>query len=117
MKYAIIGSRTFNDYDYLKSCLKDFDISEIISGGAKGADSMAEKYAIENDIKCTIFLPDWKLHGRGAGFMRNKLIIDNSNMVIAFWDGISKGTKNSIDIANKQNKKIYIFNEAGKKLF
>lgn len=114
MKIAIIGSRTFNNYELLRQSLDEFsfeanaDISLIVSGGAKGADSLGERYAQENDIETLIFLPDWKKHGKGAGFVRNQLIIDNSDFVIAFWDGKSKGTLSSINIAKKQKKGIRI---------
>lgn len=101
MKIAVIGSRTFNDYNLLKKELDSFNINQIISGGAKGADSLAEKYAKSNEIKTLIFKPDWKRYGRGAGFIRNKLIIENCDYVIAFWDKKSKGTKNSLGIAEK----------------
>jgi len=110
MKIAIIGSRTFNDYDLLRRSLDEFileanaDISLIVSGGAKGADSLGAEYAKENNIETLIFLPDWKKYGKGAGFVRNQLIIDNADFVIAFWDGESKGTLSSINIAKKQKK-------------
>jgi hypothetical protein len=114
MKCAIIGSRTFNDYELMKTFINSLKldenliISEIISGGAKGADKLGEKYALENKIEKTIFLPDWNTYGKSAGFIRNHDIINTSDIVIAFWDKISKGTKHSIDLATKLKKKIYI---------
>ena len=114
MNISIIGSRSFNDYALLKETIdKEFEnkeISLIVSGGAKGADSLGEKYAINNGIAVKIFLPDWKKYGRGAGFVRNKTIVENSDVVVAFWNGVSKGTKNSIDVAKKLNKKLIIKN-------
>ena len=106
---AVIGSRSFNNYDFLEENLDTFDITEIVSGGAKGADSLAERYAKENDLPMKIFPPDWETHGKQAAFIRNKEIIDYAEIVIAFWDGKSTGTKHSIDIANKQGKQVYIF--------
>ena len=108
MKTAIIGSRNFTDYKLLKEYCSKFDITEVISGGARGADSLAENYAKENNIKLTVFPADWKKFGKSAGFIRNKDIIDNADFVIAFWDGESKGTLNSINIAKSQNKKVDI---------
>ncbi len=110
IKLAVIGSRTFNDYDLLECAIKkiSMNIVLIVSGGAKGADSLGEKYAHQNDIPTLIFKPDWKRYGRGAGMVRNKEIISNCDAVIAFWDGISKGTKNSLDLANKLNKYIIV---------
>ena len=75
---------------------------------AKGADSLAELYAKENDIPVEIFLPDWKKYGRAAGPVRNKLIIENAEFVVAFYDDESKGTKNGIDLAKKLNKEILL---------
>lgn len=112
MKIAIIGSRSFKDYSKLeKSILTHIAVSEIdliVSGGAVGADSLAESFADKYKIPVKLFLPDWELYGRSAGVVRNKYIIKESDVVIAFWDGISKGTKHSIDLANKQNKKVII---------
>jgi predicted Rossmann fold nucleotide-binding protein DprA/Smf involved in DNA uptake len=106
---AVIGSRTFNDYNLVEKTLSGIDdIDCIVSGGAKGADSLGEEYALNNSIKTMIFKPDWKRYGRGAGFVRNKTIIDNADVVVAFWDLKSKGTKNSIELAKKQNKKVVI---------
>jgi hypothetical protein len=111
MKFAVVGSRNITDYEYVVNILKQYEISHIVSGGANGIDSMAEQYANEHNIPTTIYKPDWKKYGRGAGFVRNKQIIDDSDCVIAIWDGVSKGTKNSIDHAKKQNKQLFIWNE------
>lgn len=108
MKVAVVGSRTFNDFALLRKTLDTLypNISLIVSGGAKGADSFAERYAKEEGISTLIFKPDWKTHGKAAGFIRNKDIVEAADMVIAFWDGISKGTKNSMDHAEKMGKKL-----------
>lgn len=109
VKLAVVGSRNFNDYPFLCEKLKQFDISEIISGGAKGADALAKQYAKENSIPYRAFLPDWENYGKSAGFRRNVLIINESNEVVAFWNGESKGTKHSIELAEKQNKKVHVY--------
>ena len=108
MKVAVIGSRSFQDYEELKRVLSKIDVTEIISGGAIGADKLAEQYAKENNIPTKIFLPDWEQHGKIAGFLRNTDIINESELVVAFWDGESKGTLDSIMKAQKQNKKVII---------
>ena len=110
MKVAIIGSRGFTDYELVKKTLKPLGITLIISGGAAGADTLGEKYAKENGIETLIFKPDWKTYGKIAGFLRNTDIVEASELVIAFWDGTSKGTKDSIDKANKLDKKVLIVN-------
>lgn len=105
--YGVIGSRSFNDYDLLKSELDKYKITKIVSGGAKGADSLAEKYALENNIPVEIHKPDWSL-GRGAGIIRNKTIVEHSDVLVAFWDGESKGTLSSIKHGEKHAKPTII---------
>src|SRR5688572_22124212 len=106
MKLAIVGSRSFNNYALLFCTISAnyADTAEIISGGAYGADKLAERYACEHSIKLMIILPNWQEYGRAAGPIRNKLIIEQCDEVLAFWDGVSSGTKNSIDIAAKLGK-------------
>ena len=106
MKIAVIGSRNFNDYELVKTTLSTLNITLLVSGGAKGADSLGERYATENNIETLIFKPDWEKHGKAAGMIRNTDIINNADTVIAFWDGESKGTKDSITKAEKKNKNI-----------
>ena len=113
MKLAIIGSRTFNDYQLLKNEINDlvqkekFEITHIVSGGAKGADKLGELYAFEYKIPTEIYYPDWS-KGKGAGFERNHDIIKNSDIVICFWNGESKGTLHSINLTKKYDKKCFI---------
>ena len=107
-KLAIIGSRDFDDYALLKAKLTSISPAQIISGGAKGADKLAERYAIEQGIDLIVYKADWKQYGRGAGIIRNRQIIEHCDEVLAFWDGQSRGTKSSIDYARKLNKPIVI---------
>ena len=110
-KVAVIGSRGFNQYDVLCKILDDnLNISEIISGGAMGADSLGERYAIERGIPVTIFRPDWDKYGKRAGFIRNTDIVTAADIIVAFWDGISKGTANSIATAGRLGKPVIIIN-------
>lgn len=106
MKIAIIGSRNFDNYKLVVETLKPYQskISLVISGGAKGADSLGEHWAKQNNINTLIFLPDWDKHGKRAGFIRNEDIIKNCDGVLAFWDGESKGTAHSLSLAEKYNK-------------
>lgn len=108
MKVAVIGSRTFDNYDEVKNTLSTLKISLLVSGGAKGADSLGERYAKENNIETKIFHPDWDKYGKRAGFLRNSDIINEAELIVAFWDGQSKGTKDSIDKALKSDKKLLI---------
>ncbi len=108
MKVAVIGSRDFNDYELVKTALSPINITLLVSGGAKGADSLGERYAKENNIETLIFKPDWEKHGKAAGMIRNTDIVNNADTIIAFWDGESRGTKDSISKAEKLGKNIII---------
>jgi len=109
MKFAVVGSRSFSDYSLLCKALESFDIDHIISGAAKGADTLAAKYAIEKEIPLKEIPADWDKHGNAAGPIRNKQIVDECDQVIAFWCGKSRGTKSTINLSHKQKKPVHIF--------
>ena len=92
----------------MKSNVDLSNVDLIISGGAKGADKLAELLANEYQIPLKIFIPDWKTHGYQAGFIRNTYIVEESDKVIAFWDGKSKGTLDSINKAKRMFKPVMI---------
>lgn len=114
MKVAIVGSRTFNDYQKMVSFIeqisleRNLKITEIISGGAKGADALGERFAREHGYALTVFPAEWDKYGKSAGFRRNITIIENCDVCFAFWDGISKGTKHDIDLCDSNNKECFI---------
>ena len=110
MKVAIIGSRNFTDKTRFSKEMErvNLKITEVVSGGASGADSLAEDWARSNGIQSRVYLPDWKKFGKSAGFVRNKDIINNSEACIAFWDGASKGTMHSINIAKEKGIPIIV---------
>jgi hypothetical protein len=85
------------------------EISEIVSGGAIGIDTNAKNFAIENNIKLVEFLPNYKLHGKKAPLERNTQIVQYSDVIYAFWDGRSRGTKDSIDKARILGKKVFVY--------
>ncbi len=117
MKLAIVGSRSYTNYDlvetkmveYLKE--KDIEITEleIVSGGAKGVDKIAEYFAEKHSLPIKIFHADWDLYGKAAGMVRNKDIVNESEMVFIFWDGKSPGTKNTLGLCKKHKKNYKIF--------
>jgi hypothetical protein len=111
MKLAIVGSRDFNDFEYLKKVLEPIKnkVTLVVSGGAKGADSLGERWAKENNILTQIFYPDWNKFGKSAGYRRNVDIVNNSDAVVAFQINDSKGTQHTIDIAMEKNKKVKVF--------
>lgn len=113
MKVGIVGGRGFNDQVLFDNTLTAFTIehgkiTHVVSGAAKGADTMGANFAKRFGIELTEFIPEWDKYGRSAGFRRNQDIIANSEYVIAFWDGSSKGTKSSIDLAKKLNIPILV---------
>ena len=116
MKLAVVGSRGFLDYELFYKILDNIEITCIVSGGAKGADSLAKEYAIFHNIEYKEFLPDWNRLGKKAGMVRNKDIVDASDKVIAFWNSKSSGTKDSINYALKTNKllKVIEYNKKSK---
>ncbi len=107
MKVAIIGSRNLKIGNLEKYVPKT--VTEIVSGGARGIDACAREYARANGIKLTEFLPDYEKHQKSAPLIRNLQIIDYADLVLAFWDGKSKGTKFVIDNCKKRNKKVVVF--------
>lgn len=100
MKVAIVGSRSINYADIARRIPPDTTL--IISGGAVGVDTLAERYADKMGIKKMIIYPDYELYGKSAPLIRNKLIVDNADLVIAFWDGESSGTEFTINYAKRR---------------
>jgi predicted Rossmann fold nucleotide-binding protein DprA/Smf involved in DNA uptake len=109
MKVAVIGSREITDQDLIFDVLKKYQIKEVISGGARGVDSIAEKFTKLNAIPVTIFKPDWKKFGKAAGPIRNRTIIDNADIVVAFWDKKSRETLDATKCAIKIGKTVNVY--------
>lgn len=105
MKIAIIGSRgiSANIEDFITVMPK-----EIISGGAKGIDSDASKFALSHGIKLTEIKPNYDKYGIGAPHIRNREIVSLADKIIAIWDGKSKGTESTIKYARKMGKPIEV---------
>lgn len=110
MKVIIAGSRYFNNYELLRQYVDHIlqnvsqkESIEIVSGGAKGADELGERYAKERGYKITRFPAEWNKYGRAAGPKRNEQMGDYADALIAFWDGESRGTKHMIEYAKKKN--------------
>lgn len=121
MKIAFIGSREFKDKKFVESKVEEYlyegwvdfvskEIpNELVSGGAKGVDSWAESVGRNIGAICWIYPADWLKYGKSAGYIRNELIIKEADEIVAFWDGESKGTKHSIDLAIKYKKPLDIY--------
>ncbi len=115
LRIIIAGSRCFDDYEYLSNKVTEY-IKEhperdivIVSGMARGADKLGERFAIENKYPIRRFYADWDNKGKGAGYIRNAEMLDYiqkdnaESAVIAFWDSNSKGTRHLITGARKRN--------------
>ena len=107
MKVAVIGSRGLTVSD-LGSYLPE-NTTEIVSGGAKGVDTSAREYAKSNGIKLTEFLPEYTRFGRSAPLKRNISIIEYADIVLAFWDGKSRGTKFVIDNCRRLGVEVRVY--------
>lgn len=92
-----------------------FQITEVISGGAIGVDAFARRWARENSVRYTEFLPDWNKYGKSAGFKRNVLIVNAAEQLIAVWDGFSRGTHHSVELARTRNIPVFIYYPKGLK--
>jgi hypothetical protein len=103
MKLIVAGSRGFNNYGLLSDEINNLseEITEIISGTARGADQLGEKYADYHGIKIVKIPAEWDRLGKSAGYKRNERMAEYADSLIAFWDGESRGTKHMIDIANR----------------
>lgn len=122
IRIAVVGSRGFKDFEYFKKIMdmltSNYRSYSFVSGGAKsGADAFIEKYGKKNNVDVTVHLPDWDKNGKSAGFIRNMDIWDDSEIGVMFWDGLSKGTAHSLDIAKKQGKKLYVVEYLTKKIY
>jgi hypothetical protein len=110
MKTIIAGGRTFNNYNLLKESVDalNLNISEKVSGGAKGVDALGEQYANENNIHIKVFKPNWTVYGRAIGPVRNKEMAIYADVLVAFWDGKSIGIKSMINLAKENGLKVFV---------
>ena len=122
LRVIIAGSRDFSDYELLKKSAIEIitkktmlpDLTRIISGGARGADTLGERFANEMGLEISRFIPDWDGLGKRAGYVRNaemaKFAVedDNDGVLIAFWDGKSRGTKHMIDLAKRYGLEVHV---------
>ena len=109
MKLLIAGSRSIKDYDLEKYVPKETTM--IIAGGADGIDTLAEKYADEKRLSKLILRPDYDLYGKGAPLKRNEKMVELCDMALVIWDGRSKGTKYTLNYAEKIGKKVILITD------
>ena len=102
MKVAIIGSRGITDFAL--DTLVPPEATEILSGGARGVDTLARIWAEAHGLPCREFLPDYPRYGRGAPLRRNAELVHKADLVIALWDGNSRGTAFTIAECERTGK-------------
>lgn len=125
MHILVAGSRSWTDYNKMVKVLDDLireeqlpfaDDVTIVSGGAKGADNLAERYAHEKGYELVVIRADWDKYGRSAGYRRNEemhkyIEKDNNRFCVCFWDGQSKGTAHNFDLVKKHNTPLTIIKQ------
>jgi pimeloyl-ACP methyl ester carboxylesterase len=110
MRVAIVGSREYpNLADVRQFVWEQERDTVIVSGGASGVDSVAVAEARRLGMPYEVYLPDWQKHGRSAGAIRNRQIVEAADEVAAFWDGTSRGTAITIEMAKAAGKRLRIF--------
>ena len=115
-RIIVCGNKDFKDRDFclkkLKEIISGYENPEIVSGHARGADMFGEEFAEKEGIKCTVFKAEWNLYGKAAGPIRNKAMLtyamEETPVVIAFWNGASRGTKNMVEQARKAGAEVII---------
>jgi hypothetical protein len=116
-RIIVCGGVHFNDYEDFKNkmdpLVASYEKVTLISGHAKGADTLAEKYAAEKGIPIKVFPAEWTKYGKAAGPIRNRAMLDYAKeqtpVVAAFWNGESRGTGNMIKQAKKAGVECHIF--------
>ncbi|MFT3994837.1 MAG: SLOG family protein [Dysgonomonas sp.] len=112
MKLAIVGSRNGFTEEFvwrvLYALMSYYGKFTIVSGGAVGVDSFAESFGKKYGLECIVYKAEWDKYGKKAGFMRNKVIVENSDAMIAFWDGNSKGTLHDIKLQEEIGRPLEI---------
>jgi hypothetical protein len=110
LRTIIAGSRSITSLRIVAETIREsgFKITQVVSGGARGVDSLGEEWAAIWKVPVVRFIPDWGKHGKRAGYLRNSDMANYADALIAIWDGKSRGTKHMIDLAKAKGIKVYI---------
>ena len=110
MKTIIAGSRTVTEFRSVVKAIEasGFDITEVVSGTARGVDQLGEQYARAMGKLIKRFPAEWDKYGKSAGYKRNEVMAEYADALIAVWDGKSRGTSHMIDLARKQGLQVYV---------
>lgn len=123
MKLIVAGGRDFNDPDIMAGVIFDLAIegiidneAELVTGMARGADKIAFDLWMPSTNTIHQFPADWDgPHGKGAGFARNRDMAKFADMLVAFWDGQSRGTKHMIETMERMGKPVFVFDYQGRR--
>ena len=109
MKTIIAGSRTINDYALVEEAIKEsgFEITKVISGMAKGVDTLGEIWAHRNNIGIHYCPPDWKKFGKSAGYIRNTEMAEIADALIVIIEGESRGSTHMLKIATEKGLQVF----------
>lgn len=112
MRTIIAGSRDLNSYDLVRRAVEEcgWTPTVVLSGTARGVDRMGERWARFRDVPVERYPADWKLHGRGAGAIRNAEMAKHADALIAIWDGTSRGTLHMIRTAERMGLRVHVLN-------
>lgn len=115
MRLVICGSRTITSGTTVFACIDSARLraTTVLSGMARGVDRLAIRWAREHNIPVERFHADWPRHGRVAGMLRNALMVDSADALLAIWDGVSPGTRHAINFAKRFGKPVEVFTLAG----
>ena len=111
LKVIIAGSRTILNYRQVCIAVKlsAFNITEVVSGVAKGPDKLGEQWAAEHNIPVKRFHADWNRLGRAAGPIRNQQMGEYADAAVIVWDGSSSGSKNMMDVMHQLTKPCFVY--------
>ncbi len=114
MKVIVAGGRNFKKYQVVEDAIKDaiskgLQITQVVSGGARGVDTMGETWAVKNGVDIKRFPAEWDKYGVSAGPIRNAKMAEYGEALILIWDGVSSGSKNMLLQAKNRNLKIFLF--------
>lgn len=111
MKVIIAGSREITDYAIVERAIREsgFQVTEVVSGTARGVDRLGERWARENVIPIKTFPAYWQTYGQKAGFLRNAQMAEYGEALIAVWDGKSLGTTNMICLARAKGLEVFVY--------
>lgn len=118
MKVVVFGTRDITSYQIVEKAIQEgltalqldkSKITELVSGGCRGVDTIAETWAVKNGVKVVRFPADWNRYGLSAGPIRNREMGNYCDVGVSIWDGKSRGTKNMIDFLKEKKKPVHIY--------